>query len=142
MRKVNVLFLISVFSNGWAWSQTEWDKTREIAESRVEVIRLLIEKKDYDRAVAEAEKLFSMKMPHDKEHLMVESAKHLADALMHDTQYDHALRLLDIAIQGVEQNPHKAKLYKEKGFVCEKKGDRDEALRHFEQSLKLQEKPK
>jgi hypothetical protein len=66
--------LVFLMSGPPAWSQTAYRagaqdlaRTRSIAESQHEIVILLIQKKEYDRALEEADKIFNMQWPDDQE---------------------------------------------------------------------------
>ncbi len=117
--------------------ESEWDRTRRIAEAQHEVVLLLIRDKAFDKVMAGCKKIFSLSFPRDREHLLVRSVTVFADSLVRQEQLGLARQVLDAALGVVRFKPSKATLYKEKGYISKVEGKDQEALDFFEEAIKL-----
>ena len=120
-----------------AQSQQDWDQVRDEAESRFEIVKILIKQHKFDQLLAETEKLFAVPFPDKEERRLVESARGICNHLRTAKQIPLAHKVLDQALKAVRRNDSKADLYKEKAYLFRKQGKEDEAMEYFERSLQL-----
>lgn len=139
------LLSLSMLLSGFpllAGEENDWDRVRPIAESRHEIVILLIKNEELNRVLPACKKLFSLNFPQDKQHLVVEAAKNFSDALIHLSRYDLADQIVDEAIKSVSSNQSKASLYREKGYIYVKAGKDGEAMECFEKAVQLESVPR
>lgn len=138
MRVIPLAALVFVLGPAWL-AQMSWDQIRSIAESQHEIATLLIEKKQFRKAVEEAKKIFYLPFPEEKDDLLVEAAKEISDALTHHKQHDLALEILDEALRSVQIPQLQAELYQEKAYLYKKMGKDQEAMENFRKAVELKD---
>lgn len=139
MAKVfSVFLLFSSFS--LLCGADDWEKTRSIAEAQHEIVMLAIKNKQYDKVLPASKKIFALNFPADRESQLVDHARLASGSLVGQSNYALAHRILDEAIKAVHTNKSKATLYKEKGLVCSKEGQDSQAMKFFEEAVRLEEK--
>ncbi len=111
-----------------------------IAEAEYEIVMLLIKQQSYKEALEECTKLFSIELPAHEQQRFLDSARTISAALMRKGKPQHALKVIDEAIRGVENNQVLAGLYKEKAFIHKQMGHDEEAVKLFKKAIEL-EKP-
>ncbi len=139
---MTLLALVLGIFTVWAHAQDEWEATRSMAESQHEIVIMLIEKGEFDKAVEEARKIFYLPFPDGKDELLVTAARQVADALGHHDKHDLAGHVLDEALLVVTLPKQQAALYKEKGYHLKKLGKTDEAMACYRKALELEQKKK
>lgn len=117
----------------------EWNRVRSKAEAQHEIIVLLMDQGQWDRILLESRKLFSIPMPAEQEHRLVGSARVLTKKLHQLSKNELSQKVLDEAIRGVKTRKSKSELCKEKAYLYNKMGQKDEAMRFFEKSLEFGE---
>ncbi len=120
-----------------AQSQQDWDQVRDEAESRFEIVKILIKQQKFDKLLAETEKLFAVPFPDQEEHRLVKSGQTICRHLRTEKQIPLAHKILDQALKAVRRNDSKAALYQEKAYLFKEQGKEDEAMEYFERSLRL-----
>lgn len=118
--------------------QEEWEQIRSIAEAQHEIIMLHIRNGQFDKVPAAFQKIFSLNFPKEREHLLVEEAKIVSDALVQANQHLLAHQILDEALKVVRSKQSRAALYKEKGYLCVKEGKDDLAMELFEKAVEIE----
>jgi len=122
----------------FAFLQSNWKDIQPIAEAQHEIILLLLEKQEFEKIPAAAQKIFDLDFPKNQESRIVKEAQILSDALLKHNQTGIAHRVLDSAIHSVTTNAALAALHREKAYVFRKEGKKDEAMKSFEKSLELE----
>lgn len=140
MMIVSALSLMMLFTAGCAPQEDNWETIRSVAETNHEIIMLMIEKGQFEEIPKVAEKIFELEFPESHQNLLVREAQILTDALLHHGKPAIAHQVLDIAIKCVQSDRIKARLLREKAYLCKKEGNSDEAFRFFEESLELESK--
>jgi len=119
--------------------QTDWEKTRSIAEAQHEIVMLAIKNKQYDKVLPNSKKIFALTFPASREHLLVDHAKLSSSLLVEQANYSLAHQIVDEAIKAVHNNKSKAALLKEKAVICSREGHDGDAMKFFEEAVKLEE---
>ncbi|MFQ5738947.1 MAG: hypothetical protein ACE5JX_08015 [Acidobacteriota bacterium] len=138
-RVVPFSFLV-LTSTAAAIGQGNWEKMRSIAESQHEILMLLIKNQQYGRVLAESKKVFSMSFPAKHQHLLVQEAKEISHALLHQKQHQLAHEVLNQGLESVTEPDLQAELYKEKAYLFKKMGEDDHAMSCFKKSVELEQK--
>ncbi len=112
-------------------------KFRSMAESQHEIVVLLLGKKEFAQALAEANKIFEMKWPDDQEPLLLSELMKLSDKFLHE-QASYGLQLLDANQRRFKSVASQIAIWKEKGYMHKKLNEPDKALECFNQALKLE----
>lgn len=134
------LLYLTAFPNPFfaqAQPQQEWDQLRDEAESRFEIVKILIKQRKFDQLLAETEKLFAVPFPEKEEHRLVKSAQTICEHVSKQKQIALAHKILDQALEAVRRNDSRADLYKEKAYLFKEEGKEEEAMEYFERALKL-----
>jgi tetratricopeptide (TPR) repeat protein len=119
--------------------QDDLRKTRSVAEAQHEIVVILIGKKEFDKAAEEANKIFQLKWPEDQEPVLLKELLDFSKVFADKDQPSIAVRLLDSNLAFFKIAKHKAAIWKEKGYLLEKKlGKHDEALECFRQAQRLE----
>ncbi|HUV12968.1 MAG TPA: hypothetical protein VMY18_04940 [Acidobacteriota bacterium] len=135
---LNILTLMMLFSAPLAAQESNWERTRAVAETQHEIIMLMIEKKQFVQIPDAAEKIFQLEFPEGHESLFVREAQILTDALLHHQEFVVAHQVMDIAIKCARTDKVKARIFREKAYLFKKEDNSEEALRYFEESLELE----
>jgi tetratricopeptide (TPR) repeat protein len=113
-------------------------KTRSQAESQHEIVLLLIKKKEFSQALAEANKIFEMKWPADQEPTLLKELLLLSNSFLHAQQAATGIRLLETNSKSFKSPVSQAAIWKEKGYLYKNLGENDKALECFRQAQRLE----
>jgi tetratricopeptide (TPR) repeat protein len=113
-------------------------KMRSSAEAQHEIVVLLIQKKDFDKAIAEAAKIFAMRWPVDQEPVLLKELLFLSDKFAHGGQTRAALQLLDDNTKAFRTAQSRVAIWKEKGYLYKVLKDNDKALDCFREARRLE----
>jgi len=113
-------------------------KTKSMAETQHEIVMLLIRKKDYQKAAAEAGKIFDLKWPEDQEPLLVKELLFLSDQFFRDGQAPLSLDLISKHSKCLKKTPSQVAILKEMGYLYKSLGQNDKALDCFRKARDLQ----
>lgn len=116
----------------------KWEQTRRIAEAQYEIVTLLIKNTKFEKVLPACKKLFSLDFPKERLELLVDSARKVADLLVHQGQYGTAHQVIDEALKSVTSNRSKASLCREKTYICTREGKDHEAIRLWERAIELE----
>ena len=119
-------------------STAQLGKTRSQAESQHEIILLLIKKKEFSQALAEAHRIFEMKWPADQEPTLLKELLLLSDRFLHAQQAAIGIRLLETNMKSFKNPASQAAIWKDKGYLYKNLGDNDKALECFRQAQRLE----
>jgi tetratricopeptide (TPR) repeat protein len=114
------------------------EKTKSMAEAQHEIVTLLIKKKEYEKAAAEANKIFDMKWPDDQEPLLIKELRNLTDQLLNSGQAPLGLRLIERNFNRFKKPSSQAALYKEMGYLYKSLNQSDKALDYFRKARDLE----
>jgi len=115
-------------------------KTRSMAEMQHEIVMLLIQKKEYEQALAEAAKIFDMKWPVDQEPLLMKELRVISDKLLQEKQAPLALRLVESNSRVFKTNASQVSILKEKGYLYKSMNQVDKSIDCFRQAQELEKK--
>ncbi len=113
-------------------------KTKSMAEAQHEIVVLLIQKKEYEKAAAEANKIFEMRWPEDQEPLLVKEMRTLTDQFLRSGQASVGLRLIERNFGRFKTSSSQAALLKEMGYLHKHLNQNDKALDCFKKALDLE----
>jgi tetratricopeptide (TPR) repeat protein len=113
-------------------------KNRSMAEAHHEIAVLLIQKKEFDKAVEEAAKIFSMSWPDDQEPVLLKDLLYFADEFLHSGQPALGISLLERSGGGFKSAASRIAIYKEKGYLYKELNQRDKALDCFREAQRLE----
>jgi len=116
----------------------ELGKVKSIAESQHEIVMLLLEKKDFKAALAEAGKIFEMSWPEDQEATLLKELLYLSDRFMHKDQTSLGLQLLQTNQRMFKKVSSQAAIWKEKGYLFKRMNQTDKALECFREAQRLE----
>lgn len=114
------------------------EKMKRMAEMQQEIVLLLIKKKDYAKAVVEADKIFEMKWPEDQEPLLVKSLLYLSDQFLNQGQATLGLQLVEKNSRSFKKTGSQAAVLKEKGYLYKSLGQVYKAIECFRQAQNLE----
>lgn len=113
-------------------------KMKSIAEAQHEIVLLLIRKQEYDKAAAEANKIFDMKWPADQEPLLLKELLNLADAFLQQNQAPLGLRLVERNSRLFKKASSQAAIFKEMGYLYKSLNQNDKAYEFFKKARDLE----
>ena len=113
-------------------------KLKSTAEAQHEIIMILLKQKEYEKALAEANKIFDMKWPADQEALLLDELLILTKAFKDQGQAALGLKLADRNLGCFKKNSSQAALWKEKGYLHNSLGREDKALECFKKARDLE----
>ncbi len=119
--------------------EMDLSRTRKIAETQHEIVMILIKKKEFEKAAAEANKIFDMNWPEDQAPVLKDELLRLSDLFRHNNQPEIALRLLDTHVCMFKSTKIQAELLKDKAYLLEGMGRHDQALDNFREAKRLLE---
>ncbi len=119
--------------------ESDFNRTRKIAEAQHDIVMMLIRKKEFTRAAEEADKIFDMKWPENQETTLRKCLLNYSDLFRHDEHPEIALRLLDKHIGMFKSNKNRADILMDKAYLLEGMGRHDEALQCFREAKQFLE---
>lgn len=111
---------------------------RSMAEAQHEIVMLLIRKKEFAQAAAEANKIFQMRWPADQESLLVKELLGISNQFQQYGQETLALQLLNDNQSVFKSRKSLVDIYKEMGYLSKRLGRDDEALDYFKRARELE----
>jgi tetratricopeptide (TPR) repeat protein len=119
--------------------EADLGRIRKIAEAQHEIVIILIKKKEFDRASAEANKIFEMNWPEDQAPVLKDELLRISDLFRHNGQPEIALRLLDAHMCMFKSTKIQADILKDKAYLLEGMSRHDQALDCFRDAKRLLE---
>jgi len=116
----------------------ELGKTRSRAATQHEIVVLLLEKKEFEKAASEAGKIFEMKWPPDQEQVLLRELLFFSDQFLHRDQAHVALLLLDKNMKWFKSEASQAAIWKDKGYLFKRMNQMDKALDCFREAQRLE----
>jgi tetratricopeptide (TPR) repeat protein len=113
-------------------------KMKSMAEAQHEIVSILIKKKEYDKASAEANKIFDMKWPNDQEPLLLEELLNLTKQFHQQGQALLGINLIDRNQKVFKKPSSQAAILKEKGYLHKSLNQNDRALDCFRKARDLE----
>lgn len=126
--------LCAIQTDGFASLQ----KTKRMAEAQHEIVVLLIKKRQYEEAAAEANKIFELKWTEDQEPLLVREMRNLTDQFLASGRASLGLQLVERNFGRFKRPSSRAALLKEMGYLHKKMNQPDKALDCFKKALNLE----
>jgi tetratricopeptide (TPR) repeat protein len=113
-------------------------KLKSMAEAQHEIVMLLIKKKDFDKAIDEANKIFDMKWPNDQELLLLEEMLNLTKQFHQQGQALLGVNLIERNLKVFKKKSNQAALLKEQGYLHKSLNQNDRALDCFRKARDLE----
>jgi len=117
---------------------TELSKMLSFAESQHEIVVILIRKKEFNQALAEANKIFQMGWPPEKELTLRKDLLYFADQFLHCGQAPLGVQLLSANLKAFKSNANRAAILKEEGYLFKSMNQGDKALECFREAQRLE----
>lgn len=114
------------------------EKLKSMAEAQHEIVLILIKKQDYDKAAAEANRIFDMKWPGDQEPLLLRELLNLADAFLQQGQAPLGLKLIERNSGFFKRASSQAAIFKELGYLYKSMNQADKALEYFKKARDME----
>lgn len=116
-------------------------KLRSQAATQHEIALLLLSKKEFGKARAEAAKIFEMKWPADQEPILLKELLFFTDQFRHHAQPALGVELLDECRGSFRNRESIIAILKEKGFLYKEMKQEDQALECFREAQRLEKAP-
>lgn len=116
-------------------SVQELDKLLATAETRLDIVKVLIAQGKFDRVLTEMKAIFQVNLPDKYDGLVTDAALVAAKLLVDPCQYEIAHKVLDEAFLRVRANAEKARLLQFKAGIFKLEGKLDKALTTWELAL-------
>jgi tetratricopeptide (TPR) repeat protein len=113
-------------------------KIRSMAESQHEIVMLLIRKKDFTQAAAEATKIFDMRWPVDQEPLLLKELLYLSNQFTQNGQPAVALDFLKANAKAFRTSQSRIAILKEQGYLHKTLNQNDKAIDCFREAQRLE----
>jgi tetratricopeptide (TPR) repeat protein len=114
------------------------DRTLSMAESQHEIVMILIQKKDFAQAAAEADKIFQMSWPAAVEDRFLKELRLLTDQFLKHQQPAIGLQLLERHAKAFKSTRSQVEILKEMGYMLKGMGENDRALECFRKAQQLE----
>jgi tetratricopeptide (TPR) repeat protein len=141
---VSVLFAGVISAPSLCWSQTEsplaLDRAKSMAEAQHEIVVLLIKQKEFQKAVAEANKIFEMKWPEDQESLLLRELLYLSDQFLRSSQAFLGLQVIEKGSKYFKKASSQVAILKEKGYLYKSMDQNDKAIDCFRRARELEDR--
>lgn len=115
-------------------------KLLSIAESQHEIIQLLIQKKEYGKAIEELRAIIALSLPEAYEEAVCKEILIVTKKLYALEQSDYAYQALEIGFTGLKSPEYRARLLNVKAFMLKRDGRIDEAIAVYKQEVELRER--
>jgi len=140
MLSVNLLAATPAFASAafQADAPASLDKTKSMAEAQHEIVVLLIQKKEFEKAASEANKIFDLKWPDDQEPLLVKELRNLTDQFLRSGQAPLGVRLIERNFGRFKKSASQAALWKEMGYLYKSMNEIDKSIECFKKARDLE----
>jgi tetratricopeptide (TPR) repeat protein len=115
-------------------------KYLSMAESQHEIVMILLKKKEFTQAAAEADKIFQMAWPPQEESRLLEELIGLSGQFLKYEQPALGLRLLEKNGPSFKALKSQVAVWKERGYLLKSMGQDDKALECFRKAQELEKK--
>ena len=132
------LFSITPLPAFQADTSASLGKMKSIAEAQHEIVLLLIKKQEYDKAAAEADKIFDLNWPGDQEPLLLKELLNLAEAFLQQGQAPMGLKLIERNSRHFKMTSSQTAVLKEMGYLCKSLKQDDKAIEYFKKARDLE----
>jgi tetratricopeptide (TPR) repeat protein len=120
----------------------ELSKMLSFAESQHEIVVILIHKKEFNQALAEANKIFQLSWPPEKEMTLRKDLLYFADQFLHCGQAPLGVQLLSANLKAFKSSANRAAILKEEGYLFKSMNQGDKALDCFREAQRLEKAEK
>ncbi len=114
------------------------EKTKSLAEAQHEIVLLLIQKKEYEKAASEANKIFDLKWPGEQEALLVKELCNLTDQFLRSGQAPLGVKLIERNFSRFKKSSSQAALWKEMGYLYKSMNQIDKSIDCFKKARDLE----
>ncbi|MBN1568235.1 MAG: hypothetical protein JXA73_10340 [Acidobacteria bacterium] len=129
---------VTALPAGQAGANASLEKIKSMAEAQHEIVVILVKKKDYEKAAAEANKIFEMNWPENQESLLVKELRTLSDLFLNAGQAPLSLKLIERNYSRFKNRTSQAALLKEMGYIHKSLGQDDKAIEYFRKARDLE----
>ncbi len=116
------------------------DKTKSMAGTQHEIVVLLLKQKDFQKAFAEANKIFEMKWPEDQEPLLLKELLFLSGQFMREGQAPLGLQFVERNSKMFKSTPSQIEIFRERGYLYKNMNQNDKAIDCFRKAQELEGK--
>ena len=113
-------------------------RTRSLAESQHEIVLLLIQKREFAKAAAEASKIFQMKWPEDQEPTLLRELLFFADKFLHAGVPVYGVQIIDASFKNFRAPKSQIAIWKEKGYLHKNMNESDKAIECFREAQRIE----
>jgi len=115
-------------------------KQLSIAETQHEIIQLLIQKGEYDKAIAELQVILDLNLPVAFEEAVFKEIVIVTKKLYDSDQKEHAYEVLELGFNSLKTTDFRARVLNVKAGLLKRDGRLDEAIQTYKQEVELREK--
>jgi hypothetical protein len=115
-------------------------RTKSMAEAQHEIVMLLMKKKEFEKAAAEANKIFEMKWPEGQEPLLLKEMLLLSEQFRQQGKADLSLQLIDRHSKCFKTTESRIALLKERGYLYKNMNQDEKAMDSFRKAMELEGK--
>jgi tetratricopeptide (TPR) repeat protein len=115
-------------------------KTKSFAETQHEIVILLIRQKEFQKALAEANKIFEMKWPDDQEPLLLKALLYISGEFVRQGQAGFGLQAIDGNSRFFKKLQSQVALWKEKGYLYKTMNQNEKAIDCFRKAQELEDR--
>jgi tetratricopeptide (TPR) repeat protein len=121
-----------------SYSKESLSQTKSRAETQHEIVMLLLEKKEYEKAGIEANKIFDMAWPESQEPLLLKELLILSDQFLRQGQALIGLHLIEKNSRRFKNNSSQIEILKSEGYLYKSLRQNDRALECFRKAQELE----
>jgi tetratricopeptide (TPR) repeat protein len=121
-------------------SKDSLSRAKSRAETQHEIVMLLLEKKEYEKAEMEANKIFNMAWPESQEPLLLKELLILSDHFLRQGQARLGLQVIEKNSKYFKNNSSRIEILKEEGYLHKSLHQNDEAIECFRKAQELERK--
>jgi tetratricopeptide (TPR) repeat protein len=115
-------------------------QTKSRAETLHEIVMLLLERKEYEKAEMEANKIFDMAWPDNQEPLLLKELLLLSDHFLRQGQARIGLQMIEKNSRRFKTNSSQIEILKTEGYLYKNLRQNDKALDCFRKAQELEHK--
>ncbi len=115
-------------------------KQLSIAETQHEIIQLLIQKGEYDKAITELQVILDLNLPVAFEEAIFKEIVIVTKKLYESGQKEHAYEVLELGFNSLKTMDFRARVLNVKAGLLKRDGRLDEAIQTYKQEVELREK--
>jgi tetratricopeptide (TPR) repeat protein len=123
-----------------SYSKESLSRTKSRAETQHEIVMLLLEKKEYEKAEMEANKIFDMAWPESQEPLLLKELLILSDQFLRQGQALIGLQMIEKNSKRFKNNSSQIEILKAEGYLYKSLRQNDRALDCFRKAQELEQK--